>query len=152
MSHEVYGQVLKPCCQPEILWWPHQGGKSPVNGYCNTDCYKRAAFQHLETHRLLDKLLRSSSPLRFAYIQNYRPSLRENIIVSDSHRPFCTPTKHILATRNQETKTFPKSTYASGDAGIPGESQKESTPVRIKSGFSPGYGKATRKKSKKTWR
>ena len=53
-------------------------------------------------------------------LQKYQTeSRRENIIVSDPHRPFCTPTIHILATRNQETKTFPKSTYASGDDGIP---------------------------------
>ncbi len=58
--------------------------------------------------------------------------LRENFIVSDSRRPFCKPTKHILVTRIQETKTFPKSTYASGDAGIADESQKETTSVEIK--------------------
>jgi hypothetical protein len=51
--------------------------------------------------------------------------LKENFNVSDLHHPFCTPTKHTLSTRNRQTKTFPKSTYATGDDGIPGESQKK---------------------------
>jgi hypothetical protein len=69
-------------------------------------------------------------------VRSIDPNLKENISVSDSHHPFGTPTKHILATRNRETKTFPKSTYASGDAGIPGESQKEITPAGTKSEIS----------------
>jgi hypothetical protein len=52
-------------------------------------------------------------------------SLRSRLIASDSHRPLRTPTRHILATQNREVKTFPKSTYATRDAGIPVESQKE---------------------------
>jgi len=70
-------------------------------------------------------MLRSSGPSRSALIQKYRPNFQPNFIVSDSHRPFCIPTKHILVTRNRETKTFPKSTYATGDAGILAESQKK---------------------------
>ncbi len=66
-------------------------------------------------------------------LREVNPNLRENIIVSDQHRPFCTPTKHILVTQNPKTETFPKSTYASRDAEIPSESQKEIT----KSGFNP---------------
>jgi hypothetical protein len=60
-------------------------------------------------------------------------SLSANIIVSDQHRPFCTPTKLNLVTQNPTAEMFPKSTYASGDDGIPSESQKEIT----KSGFNP---------------
>lgn len=53
-------------------------------------------------------------------------SLGGDFIASDSHRPLRIPTRHILAVRNREVKTFPKSTYATRDAGIPVESQKES--------------------------
>jgi hypothetical protein len=58
--------------------------------------------------------------------------IQRKIIVSDSHHPFCTPTKHILIMRRRETKTFPKSTYAFGDAGIPGKSQNEIAPAETK--------------------
>jgi hypothetical protein len=58
-------------------------------------------------------------------LKSIDPISNQTFIVSDSHRPFCIPTKHILVTRNRETKTFPKSTYATGDAGILAESQKK---------------------------
>src|SRR5271156_5234312 len=64
-------------------------------------------------------------PSSAAQIQRQRPDSGENINVSDRHHPFCTPTKHTLSTRNRQTKTFPKSTYATGDDGIPGESQRK---------------------------
>jgi len=58
-------------------------------------------------------------------------NLRANIIVSDQHHPFCTPTKHNLVKQNPKTETFPKSTYASGDDGIPSESQKGNYKIGI---------------------
>ena len=72
-------------------------------------------------------------------------NLGANIIVSDQHHPFCTPTKHNLVTQNPKAETFPKSTYASGDDGIPTESQKEIT----KSGFYPGLKEGNSEKIKK---
>jgi hypothetical protein len=99
---------------------------------------------------------RRTSELRLhcyaAHLQRQRLGLGEKINVSDLHHPFCTPTKHTLSTRNQQTKTFPKSTYATGDDGIPGESQKEIKTGQTKIGIPRIYGRVTLKKSKKTWR
>jgi hypothetical protein len=86
---------------------------------------QKSSVQQKKMQRVSSNLLRSSAALPFRPCQNHESNSKENIIVNDWHRPFCIPTKHNLATRNRETKTFPKSTYAFGDAGIPDESQRK---------------------------
>ncbi len=48
----------------------------------------------------------------------------EQIIANGLRHPLRRPTIQFPEARRRETETFQKSTYASGDAGIPGESQR----------------------------
>ena len=48
----------------------------------------------------------------------------EKIIANGLRHPLRRPTIQFPEARRRETETFQKSTYASGDAGIPGESQR----------------------------